>query len=333
MAINVLVMIHGISPQSVPTSYAAEYAAFWKSLTEAEPQLLSLFKSPPIEVEWGNELPGQEALAIDKLRADHRLTRAQNFVNQQAAYDNLVRDPHPNNRPMSLFRTGNADFPWFTPLARFAIAQLREQLITRGLGDVLYYTSRDGETRIRRAVYGQVLGQLDPYLNEPDVRIHLIGQSLGVTLSHDFLYGLFAPGHEPGFCNQGEQEDVDRFMKWREKAQNDELKLGSLISTASQLSVLTMRKQEMVDVLAKNQHLKVSDIGIKTSDRIKWKLFYDVDDVLAFGTRRLYDAVDAIQEIQVDTGDNPVTVHIQYWQNKTVIRETANLLLENAKAV
>ncbi|MBW4575906.1 MAG: hypothetical protein KME08_11545 [Aphanothece sp. CMT-3BRIN-NPC111] len=332
MSVNVLAMIHGISPQNVPTSYATEYAAFWSALTEAQPELSNLFKRAPIQVEWGNELPGEEGIPSGDLRADHQLTRAQNFVNDRVAYDNLIKDPHPNNHPMSLFRTGEADFPWFTPISRFAVAQLREQLITRGLGDVLYYVSPNGETQTRITVYAQILSQLDLYLDEPDVRIHLIGQSLGVTLSHDFLYGLFAPDHEPGFYKQGKKEDIERFMKWRDKVHKGELKLGSLTSTASQLSILTMRKQVMVDQLANKQLLKASDIGIKTSDRVKWNLFYDVDDVLAFGTRRLYDAPDAIQEIQVDAGDNPVIVHIKYWENKTVIMETAKLLLETAKA-
>lgn len=330
MPVNVLAIIHGISPQAVPTSYAAAYAELWKSLINEKSELSTFFQNPPIEVEWGNELPGQDSRPSAEIRADHRLTRAQNFINQQVAYDNLVRDPDPNNRTMSLFR-GNADFPGFTPIARFAIAQIREQLITRGLADVLYYASRDGETQIRRVVYGQVLGQLDAYLNETDVRIHLIGHSLGVTISHDFLYGLFAPNHKPGFDNQGQQEDVERYHQWRDKAQKGELKLGSLTSTASQLSVLTMRKQVMVDLLASQQKLQAADIGITTNRQVKWKLFYDVDDVLAFGTRRLYDAPQAIQEIQVDTGDNPLDVHNQYWQNKTMIRETAELLLNNAR--
>jgi hypothetical protein len=55
-----------------------------------------------------------------------------------------------------------------------------------------------------------------------------------------------------------------------------------------------------------------------------------VDDLLGFGTRRLYNADKTIKEFQVDSGDNPGDAHSGYWKNATVIKETAKLLLENA---
>ncbi len=331
--VNVLVMIHGIIPDPKPSTHTEEYKKLWQSLTEKEPQLLSLFPDKLITVEWGHELPGYTSVPSDDLQPDHKLTRAQNFINQKIAYSQLFKDPDPNNITMDLFRTGEADFPWFSPIVRNVIATLREQLFIQGLGDVIYYSSADGEKHVRSAVYSQVLDQLDHYLDQPDVRIHLIAQSLGVTISHDFLYGLFAPNHEPGFYKQGSEQAVDRFKLWREKADNGELKLGSLTSTASQLAILVMRKQKMVDRLANQQLLEAADIGIVETQRIKWNLFYDVDDILGYGTRRLYDAGEAIREIQVDTDDNPIRVHNKYWQHPRVIAETAELLLKNAIAV
>ena len=35
-------------------------------------------------------------------------------------------------------------------------------------------------------------------ITEPNVKIHLFGHSLGVTIVHDFLFGLFKKGHEVG---------------------------------------------------------------------------------------------------------------------------------------
>lgn len=270
---------------------------------------------------------------MDELREDQRLTRAQNFINQRVAYDNLTKDSDLNNNTLSLFSRRGIDFPNLTPLVRALVVGLRESIVTRGLGDVVYYSSSQGECYVRKTVYSQVLRQLDPYLNESEVRIHLIGQSLGVTLTHNFLYGLFKlnDDYTPGFYQQGEDVDVERFKKWRLKARNKQLKLGSLTSTASQLPLFTMRKQDLVNQLARGELINAKDIDIVDSDRVQWQIFYDVDDLLGFGTRKLYNTVRAIKEYQVDTGDNPGDAHTGYWQNRIVIEKTAELLFENAQ--
>ncbi len=322
--VNVLVMIHGMTLDPEPRSAVEQYKELWDGLVKEAPQLADIFPKGFIGVEWGQELPGQQ------LRDDQKLTRAQNYINECISYDKVVRDSHPNNVPMSMFAGKAIDFPLLSPLVRSLVVGLRESTVTRGFGDVIYYCSGDGETQVRQAVYGQVLEQLDSYVDASDIRIHLVGQSLGVTLTHDFLYGLFAPDHLPGFYQQGHYDDVQRFQKWRQKAQAGELKLGSLTSTASQLPLFVMRKQKLVNLLAAKQLLDVNDIGIINGDGIKWKIFYDIDDLLGFCTRRLYNAPDAIMEFQVDSGDNPGDAHNGYWTNKTVIAETAKLLLENA---
>jgi hypothetical protein len=329
--INVLVMIHGMIPDENPRSPFDSNGKYWgynqffQFLIEKQPQLKTIFESF-IGVEWGHELPG-----IDP-REDHRLTRAQNFINQRVAYDNIVKDPDPNNVTMSLFKGTGIDFPVLTPMVRWLIVGLRESIVTRGLGDVLYYCSAEGEAQVRKNVYKQVLKELTPYQDEPEVRLHLIAQSLGVTLTHDFLYGLFNPkaDYHPGFTEQGDEEDIKRFCLWRKKAQNKQLQLGSLTSTASQLPLFSMRKQELVDRLANQQLIDATNIGVLDSDRIQWQLFYDVDDLLGFGTRRLYNCDRAIREYQVDTGDNPADTHTAYWNNNFVAERTAELLLMNS---
>ncbi|MDJ0620260.1 MAG: hypothetical protein QNJ63_26570 [Calothrix sp. MO_192.B10] len=328
--VNVLVIIHGMNPHPAPKSPFQLYQEFWDALLQEEPKLSEVFPESFIGVEWGQELPINPTIPSYQIRPDQRLTRAQNFVNQRVCYDEVVRDTHPCNVPMPMFGNQGMDFPLLTPLVRRLVVGLRESIITRGFGDVIYYSSEDGEREVRKAVYGQVLKKLEPYHEATDVRLHLIGHSLGVTLSHDFLFGLFARNHQPGFCEEHFGEDGKRFEKWRQKAQRKELKLGSLSSTASQLPLFVMRKQKLVDMLAENKLLDPSHIGIERVNQVKWKVFYDVDDLLGFCTRRLYNAPDEIMEYQVDCGDNPGDAHNGYWKNKRVIKETANLLMMNA---
>ena len=335
MVVNILIMIHGMIPDFKTKSHFKDYNDFFNALQQKQPRLPELFESgfthPDgfnnlnfIGVEWGHEPLNRQG----SLRDDQKLTRAQNIINQRVSYDRLLRVSDPNNITLNFF----GDFPNLTPIIRNLIVPLRESIVTLGFGDVIYYSSSEGEMRVRSTVYGQVLEQLDPYLNESDVRIHLIGQSLGVTLTHDFLYGLFNPNKSDFIDHhQGSKENVARFKKWREKAKNQELKLGSLTSTASQLPLFVMRKQEMVNLLADDKFLEASQIGIVNSDKVKWKIFYDIDDIIGFATRRLYDSGDVIMDIQVDSADNPGLAHINYWKNQDVIKHTADLLLNNAK--
>ena len=87
------------------------------------------------------------------------------------------------------------------------------------LEDIIYYSSKDGEREEHRSVYGQVLEKLEPYYEREDARLYLIGYSLGVTLTHDFLFGLFTHNHHPGFHEKSFGEPGQPFEEWRRKAQ------------------------------------------------------------------------------------------------------------------
>lgn len=374
--VNILVLVHGMVPDDKPRDPLLTpeepqgileklfddrkiviYEEFWKKLSAKQPELASLFEKftrtasdgkehtfPFIGVEWLHELPASPKPSVDALYDDQRLTRAQNFVNERVAHKVLREVTEENNHVMKLlggdWRLG-FDAPTLLILRNLVVG-LRESIVTRGLGDVIYYASADGEERVRKRVYHQVLSQLHPYLDKPDVRLHLWGQSLGVTLTHDFLFGLFNqdPNYTPGFlkleATGTEKDKVDfekdkiDFKKWREKAKNDELRLGSLTSTASQLPILLMRSQKVVDTFANEKLLDATDIGIKDPNRVYWNIFYDVDDLLGFGTRRLYNHDRAIQEFQVDSGDNPGNAHTNYWKNPVVQEKTAQLRYTNA---
>ena len=185
-------------------------------------------------------------------------------------------------------------------------------------------------------VYGQVLEQLDAYRDHDEVRLHLVGHSLGVTLTHDFLYGLFGqrgePGHLPGFVaeRQGTDDARRRFLTWRAKARDGTLRLGSLTSAASQLPIFFMRNEELIARIYDGGFLLPADIGVDATDHVQWQLFYDIDDALAMSTRNLYSPTTAIRELQVGSGVFPGSAHTGYWRDRTVIRETAELILRNA---
>ena len=320
--VNVLVFVHGMTPDvapSDPRSPGGTYDKFWKALQTHKPELKDLFPNGPIFVEWGHQLSPTE----NPVREDHKITEVERFINEQVSYQNLKKHPGPNNALTS---------DWGIPVIRQIATSVRDGVVSFGLTDVVYYCSEDGETYVRAHVYNQVLVKMQPYVAEPNVRIHLFGHSLGVTVIHDFLFGLFNKSHPPDFVEkyQGGDWASQEFQKWRNKAQNGELTLGGLACAASQLPLMVMRKQAMVDKLFKHQGLDPVDLGVVSSG-IQWKFFYDIDDLLGFASRNLYSPNHAIMDIQVDSGDSPLNAHVGYWENDIVIRETAKLFYDYAQ--
>jgi hypothetical protein len=103
--------------------------------------------------------------------------------------------------------------------------------------------------------------------------------------------------------------------------------LGSIVSLASQIPLLLLSKQFVVDELFAGKTLSPSDIGIPdNTDQIIWKIFYDIDDLLAFPTGFLYGDHRAIKDYQIDSGNYPHIAHGGYWKSPAVHKEVAELL-------
>ena len=153
------------------------------------------------------------------------------------------------------------------------------------------------------------------------------------------MFGLFASdrhfsGGVPGFVREN-QDDVslqpflEAYTFWRERRAAGDLVLGSMSSTGGQLPLMMMRKQTLVERLARGTRLDAGVIGIAPGDGLKWKLFYDADDALGFPARRMFEPQAAIQEYEVDTHWRPDLAHSLYWNNETVQREMADLIVQN----
>lgn len=325
MAENVLALIHGMVVEPMPRPHTDTYARFVAKLFENEPGLPDVFEGGPpriVEVEWGHGAAGAGA----NLDPHQRLAGAQRFVASRVAYD-AVRE-HPDDLNVVLRGLGG---DWNLTGARLVVRPVREKLIQFGLADAVYYTSEDGEREVRAAVYEQVLSGLEPFAGADEVRLHVVSHSLGVAVAHDFLFGLFAPGHTPDFttARQGTPDGRRLFDDWRTRAQSGALQLGTFVSMASQLPLFVLRKQALVDGLCGGRLLDPAVIGVRGT-HVQWLLFYDIDDILGFATRPLYEPATGIKEVQVDAGDLPSTAHTGYWEDETVLRESAARIYENA---
>ncbi len=349
---DILIFVQGMTPELGPINVEQDvFLPFQRKLADAFAHLKlpegqkatfeERFGNNVIYVQWGHTVvKNQQAL-----REDEKLTPAQATVWNRTRYAGL--EPAPQEQKV-------LDIPGLLPFAR----DLKEAVILRGLGDVVYYCSDYGETQVRSVVYSQLIAALKAHGAEGDVvRMHVIGHSLGVTVAHDFLFGLF--NRDPFYVPWGKQhipDHWDDFHILRDRVADKRLMLGSFISLASQLPLLCMRGRtcsnpknpplQMIDILCKGQggasdpidsYFDPADIGLlpdsSMQDQTRWLILYSTEDMLGFPTRPLYrpDAAQAlIVEKQVNTGLFP-GAHTGYWRNPTVVNDTAKLLEKNSR--
>lgn len=340
--VNVMVMLHGMTLDAEGRDHADEYRTLRSGLAAREPQLEEVL-SRAIEIEWGHKPPNPSGA----LRPDQQITDAENAINDATSYARVRADPSPYNHLLDVgaelrdVHLTEVVSKWL--LRPLVLTPFKEKVMVRGFTDALYYCAPDGEKAVRRAVYVQALERLARYEEEDTVRLHVVAQSLGVTVAFDFLFGLFAPdahyrGRPPGFiadnAEAAERDErlrraVDAYARWRERRRQGRLVLGSKASSGGQLGLMMMRKQALVDLLAANRRLDASVIGIEAGAPLKWKVFYDADDALGFPVRRLFEEQAAIQEYEVNTHWRPDLAHSGYWGNEEVQREIARLVVAN----
>jgi hypothetical protein len=322
MAKHILILIHGITPEATPRNHVAQYEQFWCALQEEQPALLAVMQNV-VGVEWGNRVHANIT------RPDERLSEAERSTSK------LIKTSSVHSHPSDYNLVHPGPFgDWnVIPALRPLIRKLREELVQFGLADAVYYAAEDGERAVRAAVYGQVLAGLRELREEPEVMLHVVAHSLGVTVAHDFLYGLFGKPDQPDYLGQAASaQDGADYLFWRERTQTGHLLLGSFTSMASQLPLFMLRKQALVDRLAEGKVLDPSVIGIVPNGQTQWLIVYDVDDPLGFATRELYGDPPELRQVQVDAGDTPLKAHTAYWVDGLVISETAQLIATRAGA-
>lgn len=340
--INVLFFVHGLMLSDNPTPEEKQYDILWepvKKFYNLEERIDEI-----VRVNWGQYLD-----ETNEPRADEKINKAEKFILDQLNFDRLRQKPSANNIVLQDLQSDITFQPWW----RFLVKPLRETLLLRGFGDAVYYVGEDGKIAVQLAVYRQVLKVLEKYRSpiEKDieseelnikVRLHAIGTSLGSTVINDFLHGLFSntgyrirsnpdEAKEPTIVTSKVLEDekqktVERYQFWRIAAQKKRLELGSVVTMASQLPVLLLRSQRVVDAFANGETLPADEIGIpRDIKEVIWKIFYDIDDLLAFPVRPLFGDYPGIQDIQVDVGDG-LKAHTSYWGNEKIHEHIAELL-------
>lgn len=337
---HVLVLIHGITPEEQP-----DVRAQYRELVQAVTAAGLPFLKPICEVEWGvppsasDDREGRMSWDVPAepgvWRPDQYLASAQRFVASLVRDGSDARDEERGGEPIP----GRGAVDWGVPGVRMAVRKLRESVILLGLSDAIYYAAPEGERAVRDAVFSQVFAELQAADDEV-VHLHVVGHSLGVTVAHDFLFSLFSDvgrakaQHRPDVSQDAGTNPLIQSLqdKWRKRAREKRLVLGTFISFASQLPLLVMRKQALVESLAREQRLDPGVIGIDRDRKsVQWVNFYDADDVLGFATSALYRASPAIADVRMNSGTLPVQAHVGYWSRDAIVRRCVEILRQNTQ--
>lgn len=309
---NVLIFVHGITPEANPPDpIKTQYQKLIKAVEAKCPGIFSRFDGAPIFVKWNalyqDPPPG---------KGDQRLDAAE----KQAS--DLSTDQHSKAMPGNIWAS-----QFRLPLLANLFDDLKYTVITMGLSDAIYYAAPDGETLVRTKVYGLLVKRIAPYLaSNAEVRLHFVTHSLGVTIGHDFAYSIFNPEQKSSFADEiAKGATKTNFKVLQQAAKKGKLTLGSFVGMASQLPLLILRSQGIVDDFSLGKRLNPVNIGVLNQDQVIVRFFYDPDDILGFPSRALYEPNTAFQDIRVQTGWQPGSAHSNYWVNEDVAAYVAEL--------
>lgn len=328
VARQLLFYLHGIlsSPGKEEPGHTRTAREFHALLTQQLRQMgkegLSLAaRLQPIVLHWGHRAAGL------KPRPDSRLSEAEAFL---SARTDLRRHRQRVDRGLPLGAT------WL--LRKKLVTPLRGTII-EGLGDLIYYTSPEGESAIRLTLYEQLFAHLfsrgDKAPNEP-ISFSIVSHSAGAVIAFDLLFGLFAqPKHLGGGAHPdhaldrvGGKRVASRLRMFRGLAKRGKVRLNSFVTMGSLLPIFFLRRQRLLDQLAKGGLLQAEAIGLKGQGR--WLNAWDEDDPAAFPVKGLFrDPENRIQDLQVDTADLIPAAHSNYWRNADLLRAVAVSLVSH----
>jgi len=212
-------------------------------------------------------------------------------------------------------------------------------MLVEGLGDLVYYTAPEGERAIRTTLYRQLFDtwpfRHDTLSPEP-LALSVVAHSAGAVLAFDLLYELFCPTTRRqgrpapaiAYADRRWGRIAKRLRSARERVRHGTLTLHTVVTLGSFLPIFFLRRQRLVDRLARRRRLTADVIGLRGQGQ--WLNVWDYDDLVAFPIAGLFrDPEHRIRDLQVDTGDWMASAHAGYWRHPAVIDAVATSLAED----
>jgi hypothetical protein len=203
------------------------------------------------------------------------------------------------------------------------IYRLGRDIMLYGLGDAIYYVSKDGESTVREHVFKYLCGEIIARLKadggkSTKISLTVVGHSAGSLIAHDFLYHLFsdrapkpsdvAEVHQLRKMMGGNQENPDEIQS--------RLRVRRLYTFGSPIAPWFIRANSLLTKVSNNEPLKITDLGLDPQPELanpRWVNFWALTDVASFPLSFLYDDQDAVSDEYVNVGLWFPGTHTAYW--------------------
>lgn len=172
--------------------------------------------------------------------------------------------------------------------------------LTVFMGDVVAYSSTEGEKRLRNYVYRE----LDRIIRNEAHTFSIVAHSLGSIIAYDYLFDLFG-------------KPTTRRRRVLKKGRP---RIGHFFTMGSPIALFLLRKAHLLQDVA---NLSRDPIGAGRSKEM-WMNFWSKQDVLAYPLERFFPQV--VTDRNVDTGNLIYNSHLGYWHNPEVAASVADAL-------
>lgn len=337
-----LIYIHGISQEydkSHDEAYDNLHTGISASISRGVPKWDEWNNAKRCDVEWGWDCESEGPQA-----KGHRLLAE--------AQEKLAARLYPSIEQATDFNLNPAR----------AIVPGARELMLKGVGDMFYYASEDGQNSVRLEVLSTILnaqGIQERLQNDRPFSITLFGHSAGSVIAFDFLLYLFANGEDgqqtrsneaskkfsfinfeaPSVKNsklnllRGGESLKSNLEKFRDMAQNGKVRVRRLVTFGSPISQLVFRSDRFLEILAKGDRLNASQFGLDRNPEVfgeplegpRWINLWDKDDILAWPVEPLVQEEDTnvVADIYTNVSSLISNAHNLYWDSKIVHEQIA----------
>lgn len=319
---EILILIHGISPESDPKPPDKAYDKLLEMVNKALPEGNKFDDECIIKVNWGIGRDSVADAPFDDLYVDEYLAEVERRVGRKIVPIILDQEAHD---PLSLLSPGRL-------LRRLSRRFKVREMLLQVIPDLFYYVSADGERVIRNRIFksiGENIVRRHRQEMDKGISLTIIGHSAGSIIAHDFLYHLFGKSNRQMDEDIKNDQAVAEVVKLREVQQAGRLRLRRLYTFGSPITAMLFRSNSLVKRVMEDIPIDPEDIGLREADNIapatpRWVNFWDVDDFASFPVAPFYKNENGIIEDKcidrdrVWTRDLLPSAHLWYWQSQEV---------------